>query len=404
VSHRRLAGFVLAAALVAGVGSVSAGAAPAQRPPGSPDLATMTLSAKDLPAGTRVVRERYYRDPEFVASYEREFSVRGLRLGRSTLLYAFNALNVETTSAEASRLFATLRRLLRTKAFRSALAKEIARGADIDARAVVVGRPRTARIGDGAVSIAIRLRTQGLVFQAAIAYLRVDRVLSTVALVGAPGKRVFAADVDRVSRVSTERIRGGLVPVVSAPPVVSGIPRPGQTLSTTPGTWTGDQLAFTYQWERCVEPGTGCAPIPGATSAAYTVVAGDLASSLRATVSGRNRLGSATTTSMSTAFVAGPPGAPGIVFGRGPVVEGVVGAGATLTATTGTWTGAPTSFAYQWRRCSPQTSACVDVAGGTSETYTLTPADSGSLMRVLVVATNDVGSGGALTPPSAPAP
>jgi hypothetical protein len=362
----------------------------------------MTLSAKDLPAGTRVVRERYYRDPEFVASYEREFSLRGLRLGRSTLLYAFNGLNVETTAAEAGKLFTALRRLLRTKAFRSALAKEIAGGADIDARAVVVARPRTARIGNGAVSIAIRLRTQGLAFQAAIAYLRVDRVLSTIAVVSAPGKRVFNADADRVSRVSAERIRVGLVPAVSAPPVVSGILLPGQTLSTTSGTWTGDQLVFSYQWDRCVEPGAGCTPIPGATSATYAVVEGDLASSLRVTVSGRNRLGSGTTTSTSTAFVAGPPGAP--VVATGPVVEGVVGPGAMLTATTGTWIGAPTSFAYQWRRCSPQTSACVDVVGATSETYTLTPVDSGSLMRVLVVATNDVGSGGALSPPSAPAP
>jgi hypothetical protein len=401
---RRLTWFVVAAALVAGVGSVSAGAAPAQRPPGSPDLAAMTLAAHDLPAGTRVVRERYYRDPEFVASYEREFSLRGLRLGRSTLLYAFNGLNVETTTAEATRLFVTLRRLLRTKAFRSALAKEIAGGADIDARAVVVARPRTLRIGDGTVSVAIRLRAQGLAFQAAITYLRVDRILSTIAVVGAPGRRVFAADVDRVSRVSSERIRGGLVPVASAPPVVSGTPSPGQTLSTTPGTWTGDQVTFAYQWERCVEPGTGCAAIPEATSATYTVVEGDLASSLRVTVSGRNRLGSATSTSMPTAFAAGPPGAPVVVSGQGPVVEGVVGPGATLTATTGMWSGTPTSFVYQWRRCSPTTSACVDVAAATAETYTLTPADSGSLMRVLVVATNDVGPGGAFSPPSAPAP
>jgi hypothetical protein len=362
----------------------------------------MALSAKDLPAGTRVVRERYYRDPEFVASYEREFSLRGLRLGRSTLAYAFNGLNLETTAAEATRLFAALRGLLRTKAFRSALAKEIASGADIDARAVVVSRPRTARIGDGAVSIAIRLRTQGPAFQAAIAYLRVDRVLSTIAVVSAPRKRVFNADADRVSRVSAERIRVGLVPAVSGPPVVSGIPRPGQTLSTTSGTWTGDQLVFSYQWERCVEPGTGCTPIPGATSASYAVAEGDLASSLRVTVSGRNRLGSGTTTSASTAFVAGPPGAPVVV--TGPIVEGVVGPGATLKATTGRWTGAPTSFMYRWRRCSPQTSACVDVADATADAYTLTPADSGSIMRVLVIATNGTGAGGALSPPSTPAP
>ena len=401
MSRRRLAGFVLAAALVAGVGSVSAGAAPAQRPPASPDLAAMTLAAQDLPAGTRVVRERYYRDPEFVASYEREFSLRGLRLGRSTLSYAFNGLNVDGSAAEASRLFTVLRRLLSTKPFRSALAKEIASGADIDARAVVVSRPRGVRIGDGAVAIAIRLRTQGLAFQAAIAYLRVDRVLSTIALVGAPGKRVFPADVDRLSQRSAQRIRNGLVPRLSVPPAVTGSPTPGSTLSTSSGAWIGDQLVFSYQWERCVEPGIECSQIPNATGASYTVTEGDLASSLRATVTARNRLGSTTTASLSTGVVAGPPGAPAAV--SRPTIDGAVAPGATLTADPGTWTGTPTSFAYQWRRCT-QTTGCVDIAGATETTYTLTPADSGATVRLLVIATNDAGSGGALSAPTAPAP
>jgi hypothetical protein len=392
---------VVAAALAAGVASVSAGANPAQRPAGSPDLAAMTLSAKDLPAGTRVVRERYYRDPEFVASYERELSLGRLRVGRSTLLYAFSGLNVDTTPAEAERLFAALRRLLRTKAFRSELAKEIADGADIDARAVIVARPRTARIGDGAVSIAIRLKAQGRAFQAAIAYLRVDRVLSTIALVGAPGKRVFAADIDRLSNRSVVRIRTGLLPDSLGRPILSGTPIPGETLSTTQGTWGGDQLVFSYQWERCTEPESECSAIPNATSATYTVAEGDLASSLRATVTARNRLGAITTTSAPTSFVAGPPGAPTVV--TGPAVEGVVAPGATLTATTGTWTGVPSSFAYQWRRCMTMT-GCVDIPGATETAYTLEPTDSGATLRVLVVATNEIGPGGALSPPSAPAP
>ena len=388
--------------LAAGVGTVSAGASSAQRPPGSPDLAAMTLAAGDFSTRARVARERYYRDPDFVSSYERELSLGGSRVGRSILLYAVNGLNVETSAADASRLFVALRRLLGTKPFRSALAREIATGADIDIRAVVVSKPRGVRAGDGAVSLAIRLRAQGLAFQAAITYLRVDRILSTITLVGSPRKRVYGADVDRLSRRSVERIRAGLVPVLSAPPVVSGAPILGQPLSTTPGTWSGDQLVFEYQWERCVEPGVGCSPIPGATGATYTLVEGDLASSLRVTVSGKNGLGSASGTSMPTAFVTGPSGAP--VASLGPVIDGAVAPGATLTATTGTWTGTPTSFAYQWRRCSPATGACVDVAEETAETYTLTAADSGSLLRVLVVATNAAGSGGALSPPSAPAP
>jgi hypothetical protein len=401
VRRRRLARVVLAAALVACAGSISAGAAPSQRPAGSPDLAAMTLAATDFGTGARVARERYYRDPEFVASYERELSLGGLRVGRSTLFYAVNGLNADTTPAEAGRLFAALRRLLRTKAFRSELAKEIADGADIDARAVIVARPRTARIGDGAVSIAIRLKAQGRAFQAAIAYLRVDRVLSTLALVGAPGKRVFAADVDRLARASAERIRGGLVPQVTAPPVVTGQPLPGATLTATTGTWSGDEVVFSYQWERCVEPGLECAAIPDATASTYEVVEGDLASSLRVTVTGRNRLGSITSTSTGTAFVTGPPGAPTVL--TGPIFDGAVAPGATFTADPGTWTGNPTSFSYRWRRCTPAT-GCIDIPGATEPTYTLTAADSGATIRLHVVATNEVGPGGALSPPSTPAP
>jgi hypothetical protein len=400
---RRLAGFVLAAALVAGVASVSAGAAPSQRPAGSPDLAAMTLAPTDFSGTARVVRERYYRDRDFVASYERELSLRGTRVGRSAVLFAFNGLNVEPNATEASATFGTLRRLLRTKAFRSRLAGEIARSAGIEAKSVVVGRPRTARFGSGAVSLAAKVRAQGLAFQAAMTFLRVDRLLSTIVVVSSPGRRVYARDVDRLSNRSVQRIRGGLVPRTVAAPVVSGSATLGATLSTTRGAVSGDQIVFSYQWERCTGPGIECSPIPNATSATYTVVEGDLGSSLRATVKGGNRLGFVVNASLPTDFVTGPPGSPVVVTGLGPTVDGTVAPGATLTATPGSWTGNPTSFAYQWRRCRPMT-GCVDVPGATATTYTLAPADSGATIRVHVVATNAAGSGGALSPPSAPAP
>jgi hypothetical protein len=362
----------------------------------------MALAVTDFPTGARIVRQRYLRDPDFLASYERVFSLGGTRVGRSSLFLVFTELNVDRTLAEMRRTFATIRQLIRTKRFRTAFARALAQESDLRPRAVVVGRPRTPRIGDGAIAFPITVRQPRIVLNMVATLLRVDRVLESILVVGVPNRRLFNADADRLSRVAAARIRAGLVPAASAPPVVTGPLNPGGTLTATQGTWSGDGVAFTYQWERCVPATTGCTPIPGATASTYTLTNGDLASTLRVTVSGRNRLGTATSTSAATAVVTGPPGAP--AASAPPAIEGVVGPGATLTATTGKWTGAPTSFAYQWRRCNVSTSACVDVANATASTYTLSNADTGSVLRVLVVATNASGSGGALSAPTAPAP
>jgi hypothetical protein len=177
---------------------------------------------------------------------------------------------------------------------------------------------------------------------------------------------------------------------------------PGQVLTASRGVWTGDQLEFAYQWERCDAAGAGCVAIPQATGATYTVANGDLASTVRVTVSGRNRLGSLTASSPATSVVAGPSGSP--TSSVAPVISGTAQVGATLTADTGAWAGGPTAFAYQWRRCDASGGACVDIVGATSGTYLVSAADSRSTLRVLVVATNAVGSGGAISAPTAAVP
>lgn len=66
-----------------------------------------------------------------------------------------------------------------------------------------------------------------------------------------------------------------------------------------------------------------------------------------------------------------------------------------LTASTGTWTNNPTSFAYQWRRNG------VVIAGATATTYTLVSADVGTTITVTVTATNAQGNGTATSAPTA---
>jgi hypothetical protein len=76
-----------------------------------------------------------------------------------------------------------------------------------------------------------------------------------------------------------------------------------------------------------------------------------------------------------------------------PTISGTPQQGSTLTASTGSWTNNPTSYAYQWRDCT--TSGCSNIGGATSSTYTLTSSDVGDKIDVVVTATNAGGSGSA---------
>ena len=60
--------------------------------------------------------------------------------------------------------------------------------------------------------------------------------------------------------------------------------------------------------------------------------------------------------------------------------------GQTLTADAGGWTATPASTTYQWERCNANGRICAAIAGATSASYTLTSADSGHELVVLVTA------------------
>src|SRR5438132_2838272 len=78
-----------------------------------------------------------------------------------------------------------------------------------------------------------------------------------------------------------------------------------------------------------------------------------------------------------------------------PTISGTTTVGQTLTASNGTWSNSPTSFAYQWLRCNGGGNNCAAVANGTQQTYTLVGADAGHTLRVRVTATNADGSASA---------
>jgi len=75
-----------------------------------------------------------------------------------------------------------------------------------------------------------------------------------------------------------------------------------------------------------------------------------------------------------------------------PVISGTARNGTTLSASTGTWSGTPTSYAYQWKRSATSNGVYSDIAAATGSTYVANESDVGYFINVSVIATNGVGS------------
>jgi hypothetical protein len=175
-------------------------------------------------------------------------------------------------------------------------------------------------------------------------------------------------------------------------PTVSGTTTAGQTLTASAGTWTGATQPYAYQWRRCDTSGANCVNIAGATSTTYALASSDVGSTMRVRVTATNSYGSVTADSAATATVVATPTPPTNVVP--PAISGSAQDGQSLSGSAGVWNGStPMTDAYQWRRCDSAGAACADITGATGSSYLLRPGDVGSRLRVVVTATNSMGSG-----------
>jgi len=192
-------------------------------------------------------------------------------------------------------------------------------------------------------------------------------------------------------------------PATSLPPTILGSAKTGATLAAIPGSWSGGKpVSFAYQWEQCDAAGGNCLPIAGATGETYQPVAGDSGHALVVLVSAQSGGGSASAASPPTVAI-GSGGTGSVtqpVATTTPSVEGETTAGQQLTANAGVWSGSPTSFVYQWRRCDATATTCDAIPGAVSSTYVLSPGDIGSTVSLVVTATGPGGSQAAATPPT----
>jgi hypothetical protein len=75
-----------------------------------------------------------------------------------------------------------------------------------------------------------------------------------------------------------------------------------------------------------------------------------------------------------------------------PSISGTFTVGSTLQTSTGTWTGSPAGYTYQWLRCDSSGGSCGNISGATANTWVVATADVGNTLRCTVTATNSTGS------------
>ena len=199
-------------------------------------------------------------------------------------------------------------------------------------------------------------------------------------------------------------------PRLVSSPTILGNPMEGETLDAQPGSYTGAEPPFTfeYEWFRCNNGGSDCFSL-GVKGPVYTVGAGDIGFRLRTwvhvtgidcpewtynpppphrTCAPRTETVWSELTPVVTANPAFRPQAT-----TGPTITGDAEERATLRADDGAWTGAqPITTARRWERCDSGGNACAPIEDATAPTYTVTREDIARTLRVVVVASNVRGS------------
>ncbi len=203
-----------------------------------------------------------------------------------------------------------------------------------------------------------------------------------------------SAGSTQASSSASATVTGG--PANTSSPSISGTATQGQTLSASPGSWSGYPTpTFAYQWQRCDQNGANCNPIAGANAPTYTLEAPDVGSTVAAIVEASNSVGTAQASSAVSPVISGPPANT-----SPPSITGSATEGATLTASSGSWTGYPAPLlTYQWARCNTLGQSCAAIPSATTPSYTALSADVGSTLLVTVTASNSTG----ITPTSSTA-
>ena len=174
-------------------------------------------------------------------------------------------------------------------------------------------------------------------------------------------------------------------------PAISGEVVETRSVAVSPGSWTGEPLSYSFQWQKCNPEGEECEDISGATESLLQVPTWSSGNTLRARVTASNGSGLVTATSTITGEIAA---APAPVNTKTPQVTmlGSAEVGTTLMTDGGTWQNTTEDELFIiWRRCDTSGAHCEDIESPASRSYDVAEADVGSRIKVEVLARNQEG-------------
>jgi Hypothetical glycosyl hydrolase family 15 len=161
--------------------------------------------------------------------------------------------------------------------------------------------------------------------------------------------------------------------------------------TTAVGQPAGARFQVGVGWRR--EYTNGTAIVNPSPSTSQTFALGGTYMQADGTAVTRVTLAPTTGLVLTKQAVAPPPPPPAPPANTAlPVITGSAQQGATLSASTGSWSNSPTGHAYQWKRCDAAGANCASIGGSTVQQHTLGADDVGRTLRVTVTASNGAGS------------
>ncbi len=158
-----------------------------------------------------------------------------------------------------------------------------------------------------------------------------------------------------------------------------------ETLSIDAGQWTPANATFTYQWLRCPSGATapgGCVTVGSGKS--YTLSGNDVGHAMVVRVTAT----AAGVSTMALSTFTGDVAGRALTLTVAPKIQGTMQVAQTIRALPAVWTVPTSSEKYQWRRCDPDGTSCVDVPGAGGQTYKVAVADKDHALVVHETATS----------------